>query len=165
MRIAVNALAGLIFGLGLLISGMANPAKVQNFLDLAGTFDPSLDLRDGRRRRGDLPGYRFAFSAPAAGSRRAVLAADSEGYRSESVLGAGLFGIGWGLSGFCPGPAITSLPLLAKGTLVFVPTMRSASAWRVASWSGEGHPEKPPLGRNEQSLAKSHPKPCFQPVA
>jgi uncharacterized protein len=123
MRIVINALAGLVFGLGLLISGMANPAKVQNFLDLAGTFDPSLIFVMLGAVLVTFVGYRFAFQRP-----RPVLverfslpaAKDVDG---KVVLGSALFGIGWGLSGFCPGPAITSLPLLAKGTLVFVPAM------------------------------------------
>jgi hypothetical protein len=62
MRIAVNALAGLIFGLGLLISGMANPAKVQNFLDFAGTFDPSLIFVMGGAVAVTFLGYRLAFT-------------------------------------------------------------------------------------------------------
>jgi hypothetical protein len=123
MRIAVNALAGLIFGLGLLVSGMANPAKVQNFLDLAGTFDPSLIFVMGGAVVVTFLGYRLAFTRP-----RPVLADQfslpiAKKIEARVVLGSALFGIGWGLSGFCPGPAITSLPLLAKGTLVFVPAM------------------------------------------
>jgi uncharacterized membrane protein YedE/YeeE len=123
MRIAVNALAGLVFGLGLLISGMANPAKVQNFLDLAGAFDPSLIFVMGGAVVVTFLGYRLAFRRP-----RPVLAErfslpTAKDIEARVLLGAGLFGIGWGLSGFCPGPAITSLPLFAKGTLVFVPAM------------------------------------------
>jgi len=123
MRIAVNALAGLIFGLGLLISGMANPAKVQNFLDLAGTFDPSLIFVMGGAVVVTFLGYRLAFTRT-----RPVLAEKfslptAKAIEARVVLGSALFGVGWGLSGFCPGPAITSLPLLAKGTLLFVPAM------------------------------------------
>jgi uncharacterized membrane protein YedE/YeeE len=123
MRLVVNALAGLIFGLGLLISGMANPAKVQNFLDLAGSFDPSLIFVMGGAVVVTFLGYRLAFRRP-----RPVLAErfslpTANEVEARMVLGSALFGIGWGLSGFCPGPAITSLPLLAKGTLVFVPAM------------------------------------------
>jgi uncharacterized membrane protein YedE/YeeE len=123
MRTAINALAGLIFGLGLLISGMANPAKVQNFLDLAGTFDPSLIFVMGGAVVVAFLGYGVVIKRP-----RPVLverfslprAKDIDG---RVVLGSALFGIGWGLSGFCPGPAVTSLPLHAKGTLIFVPAM------------------------------------------
>jgi len=123
VRIAVNALAGLIFGLGLLISGMANPAKVQNFLDLAGTFDPSLIFVMGGAVVVTFLGYRFAFTRPQPVLAEQFSLPTAKEIEARVVLGAGLFGIGWGLSGFCPGPAITSLPLLAKGTLVFVPAM------------------------------------------
>jgi uncharacterized membrane protein YedE/YeeE len=123
MRQAVNFLVGLIFGLGLLISGMANPAKVQNFLDLAGSFDPSLIFVMASALAVTFIGYRLALA------RERPLLAERFYLPSGSIidgrliLGAALFGIGWGLSGFCPGPAIVSLPLLAKGTLIFVPAM------------------------------------------
>lgn len=123
MRIAVNALAGLIFGLGLLISGMANPAKVQNFLDLAGEFDASLIFVMLGAVVVTFLGYRLTFKRS-----RPVLAEQFslptlKNVDAGVILGPALFGIGWGLSGFCPGPAITSLSLLAKGTLFFVPAM------------------------------------------
>lgn len=123
MRALVNALAGLIFGLGLVISGMANPAKVQNFLDLAGTFDPSLIFVMLGAIAVTVLGYRFALrrSHPILVDR--YLLPTATHIDTRLVIGAALFGVGWGLSGFCPGPAITSLPLLAKGTLVFVPAM------------------------------------------
>jgi uncharacterized protein len=158
MRIAVNALAGLIFGLGLLISGMANPAKVQNFLDLAGTFDPSLIFVMGGAVVVTFLGYRLAFTRP-----RPVLAEQfslpaAKEVEARVVLGSALFGVGWGLSGFCPGPAITSLPLLAKGTLVFVPARhRLGSSLSPGEVIGKSR-----LRRSERSLAKSHPA---QPVA
>jgi hypothetical protein len=123
MRHAVNLLAGLIFGLGLLISGMANPAKVQNFLDLAGTFDPSLIFVMAGAVAVTLIGYRLVLrrKQPVLAERFYLPAASI--IDGRLILGAALFGVGWGLSGFCPGPAVTSLPLLAKGTLVFVPAM------------------------------------------
>ena len=121
MRAAVNFIAGLIFGLGLLISGMANPAKVQNFLDLAGTFDPSLILVMFGAVVVTFIGYRFVSRRPRPLlAERFLTLKDIDG---RLVIGAGLFGIGWGLSGFCPGPAITSLPLLARGTLIFLLAM------------------------------------------
>jgi uncharacterized membrane protein YedE/YeeE len=123
MRNIVNLLAGLIFGLGLLISGMANPAKVQNFLDLGGAFDPSLIFVMAGAVVVTFAGYRLVLRRPKpvlAGRFYLPAAKDID---ARLVGGAALFGIGWGLSGFCPGPAITSLPLLAKGTLVVVPAM------------------------------------------
>jgi uncharacterized membrane protein YedE/YeeE len=122
-RVALSLIAGLIFGLGLVIGGMANPAKVQNFLDVAGTFDPSLAFVMGGAVAVTFVGYRLVLR------ERSPLFADHfhlptvKELDVRILMGSALFGIGWGLSGFCPGPAITSFPLLAKGTLVFVPAM------------------------------------------
>ena len=115
--------AGLIFGIGLDISGMINPAKALNFLDLAGTWDPSLAFvmlgavavtAVGYRtvlRRGQ-PFFEPGFALP---TRRDI--------DPPLVLGAGLFGIGWGLAGYCPGPALAGLGFGNAGTLIFVAAM------------------------------------------
>lgn len=123
MRGLSGFLAGLVFGLGLVISGMANPAKVLNFLDLAGHWDPSLAFVMGGATLTAFVGYRLAWRRP-----KPVLADRFEIPSSTAIdrpllAGAAIFGIGWGIGGFCPGPALTSLPLLAPGTLVFVPAM------------------------------------------
>lgn len=123
MRIVVNALVGLIFGLGLVISGMANPAKVQNFLDLAGIWDPSLIFVMGAAVVVTFLGYRLALRRPAPLFADHFRLPTTKEIDPRLLLGAALFGLGWGLTGFCPGPALTALPLLAKGTLVFVPAM------------------------------------------
>jgi uncharacterized protein len=123
MRAAINFIAGLIFSLGLLISGMANPAKVQNFLDLAGTFDPSLIFVMLGAVVVTLIGYLFVLRRPRPLLAERFLVPSLKDIDGRLVVGSGLFGIGWGLSGFCPGPAITSLPFLAKGMLIFVPAM------------------------------------------
>jgi uncharacterized membrane protein YedE/YeeE len=123
MRIVASFASGLVFGLGLLISGMANPAKVQNFLDLAGTFDPSLILVMLGAVAVTFVGYRFVLARPRPLFAERFALPTLKEIDARLVLGAGVFGIGWGLSGFCPGPAMTSLPLLAKGTLIFVPAM------------------------------------------
>jgi uncharacterized protein len=128
MREAANLLVGLIFGLGLLISGMANPAKVQNFLDLAGAFDPSLIFVMAGAVAVTLVGYRLVLRAPKPVLAERFHLPAVKDIDARLVSGAALFGIGWGLSGFCPGPAITSLALLAKGTLVFVPAMLAGIA-------------------------------------
>jgi uncharacterized membrane protein YedE/YeeE len=102
---------------------MANPAKVQNFLDLTATFDPSLILVMFGAVVVTLIGYRFVLRRPRPLLAERFLVPSLKDFDGRLVIGAGLFGIGWGLSGFCPGPAITSLPLLAKGTFIFVPAM------------------------------------------
>lgn len=123
MRVLWGFLSGLIFGLGLVISGMADPAKVLNFLDLAGTWDPSLAFVMGGAMLTALVGYRLVWR------RRAPVLSQSfdipKGTAIDRPLltGAALFGIGWGIGGFCPGPAWAALPLLAPGTLVFLPAM------------------------------------------
>lgn len=123
MSFIVNLLLGLLFGIGLVISGMADPAKVLNFLDLAGTWDPSLAFVMGGAVIVAFFGYRFAL-----GRKRPLLAPDFQlptrrAIDGRLVAGAAIFGLGWGLGGFCPGPALTSLGLAETGTLVFVPAM------------------------------------------
>lgn len=123
MSIFFNLAAGLIFGLGLVISGMANPAKVLNFLDVAGHWDPSLAFVMLGAIAVTVVGYRFVL-------RRSQPLLESNFHLPTQnaidrplVVGSAIFGLGWGLFGFCPGPAITSLGLAATGTLVFVPAM------------------------------------------
>ncbi len=123
MRLLAAFLAGLVFGLGLLLSGMADPAKVLGFLDLAGAWDPSLMFVMGgavgvaavafafaRRRTRSLLGEPIQLPAKAAIDRRLV-------------LGALLFGAGWGLAGFCPGPALVALGVGEARAAVFVLAM------------------------------------------
>ncbi|TFL18686.1 DUF6691 family protein [Jannaschia formosa] len=137
MRIALGFLSGLVFGLGLVISGMSNPAKVLNFLDLAGTWDPSLAFVMGGATVTAFIGYRLVWHrrAPVLETRFDV--PTNTRIDRPLILGAALFGTGWGIGGFCPGPAWTALPLLAPGTLVFVPAML-AGLWLGARASSLG---------------------------
>lgn len=123
MRMIWGFLSGLVFGLGLILSGMADPAKVLNFLDLAGSWDPSLAFVMGGASVTAFIGYRLVWrrDAPALGG--AFELPQSRRIDRPLLTGAALFGVGWGIGGFCPGPALTALPLLAPGTLVFVPAM------------------------------------------
>lgn len=126
--------AGLVFGLGLSVSGMTDPAKVLNFLDLAGTWDASLAFVMGGGVVVAFIGYRLAFAAgaPLFDSRFHLPAATQ--IDTRLLAGAALFGAGWGLAGLCPGPALASLFNGSTGVLVFVGAMM-AGMWlgRAAS--------------------------------
>ena len=116
-------LAGLVFGLGLIVSGMANPAKVLGFLDLAGPWDPSLALV-----MGGAVGVGLVAFFVAGRRRRSWLGAEmrlpSAHQIDRRLIGGGLlFGIGWGVAGFCPGPALVALGMGEKQALVFVAAM------------------------------------------
>lgn len=112
MRIVVAYAIGLVFGIGIAISGMANPAKVLNFFDVAGSWDPSLGFVMGGALAVTFIGYRIVFRrrAPLADSRFHV--PDNTRIDTRLIGGAVLFGIGWGIAGFCPGGA---LPALGSG--------------------------------------------------
>lgn len=123
MRIVSGFIAGLIFGLGLIVSGMANPAKVLNFLDIFGSWDPSLAFVMGGASVTAFVGYRLVWrrDAPVHGS--AFDLPEGKTVDAPLLMGAVIFGAGWGLGGFCPGPAWTSLVIGSPGILVFLPAM------------------------------------------
>ncbi|MFT3870865.1 MAG: hypothetical protein QM715_20625 [Nibricoccus sp.] len=124
-RMFLLLVAGAVFGLGLGFSGMADPARVIGFLDVAGHWDPTLVfVMAGAlgtyglgmlvwRRRTAGKGW-FGCVLPSAGT---------QAIDRRLVLGSIVFGVGWGMSGFCPGPAIASLGALRMEALVFVPAM------------------------------------------
>ncbi len=122
-KIGVAFFLGLLFGLGLIISGMSNPAKVLNFLDLFGTWDPSLAFVMGGAVIVTYLGYASVLKREAPLLAKSFLTPTRTDLDARLITGAALFGIGWGLGGFCPGPAFTALPLAATGTLYFVPAM------------------------------------------
>ena len=122
--VAVFAFAsGLLFGLGLIVAGMANPAKILGFLDIAGKWDPSLALV----MFGAIAVGQIAFTL----ARKRTLSAlglpmrlpDAQTIDLRLVGGSLLFGIGWGLAGFCPGPAIVALGAGYGKAGVFVAAM------------------------------------------
>jgi uncharacterized protein len=132
MPFIISLISGVLFGIGLAISGMSNPAKVLNFLDVFGTWDPSLAFVMTGALIVTATGYRLAWRQPKPVMAETFDLPLSQHIDARLLTGAAAFGIGWGLSGFCPGPALTSLTLLAPGTLVFVPTML-AGMWIARS--------------------------------
>jgi uncharacterized membrane protein YedE/YeeE len=116
-------LAGLLFGAGLILSGMSNPAKVLSFLDIAGRWDPSLAFV----MVGAILVAAIAFRVGGARARTvfggAIRLPGASHVDARLVLGSAVFGIGWGLVGYCPGPALTSLGVGGWPTLLFVVAM------------------------------------------
>jgi hypothetical protein len=119
MKLASALLTGLLFGIGLVLSGMANPAKVLSFLDLAGHWDPSLAFAMAGALLGASPAYALARRRGRTITGEPLQLPSSTRIDRRLVLGSLAFGVGWGLSGFCPGPAVASLLLGAKPLLFF----------------------------------------------
>lgn len=135
-------LSGALFGLGLAVSGMANPAKVIGFLDVAGEWDPTLALVMGGAVLVTVVAFRFVLR-----QKRPLL---DEGFSIPTkndvdgrlLGGATLFGVGWGLSGFCPGPAVVALTTGLPAVFAFFAAMLAGMglytllAGRSRTWSG-----------------------------
>jgi uncharacterized protein len=125
--IAVQFAIGLLFGTGLVVAGMSNPAKVLNFLDFAGVakgqWDPSLAFVMGGGVMTTFLGYRFILtrSAPLLSERFHL--PQSKTIDPAIITGPAIFGIGWGIAGFCPGPAFTALGTGTTAALIFVAAM------------------------------------------
>ena len=123
MQILIALIAGLVFGLGLILSGMGNPAKVQNFLDVFGHWDPSLGLVMGGAIAVGLVAFTWAKK------RHTSLLGESTQLPTSAVIdrklltGAAMFGVGWGLAGFCPGPAVMNLATGHSEVWLFVAAM------------------------------------------
>lgn len=118
MRLLFAYITGVVFGLGIMISGMANPAKVINFFDIAGSWDPSLVFVMGGALMVTFVGYRVVFTRPHPALDARFYLPTARDIDLRLVGGSAIFGIGWGIAGFCPGGA---LPALGTGrTEVFV---------------------------------------------
>ncbi len=127
MAILVQFIIGLVFGLGLVVSGMSNPAKVLNFLDLAsirtGAWDASLAFVMLAAVAVTFVGFRFVLrrERPIFGEKfHLPTATDLD---ARIIAGPAIFGIGWGLAGFCPGPALTALGGGSQAAFLFVAAM------------------------------------------
>ena len=118
VKTAAGYIAGLLFGLGLAIFGMTDPARVLGFLDIAGAWDPTLMFVLGAAVGTTFVGYRLVFARGTPLFSAKFQLPTKQELDAKLLGGAALFGVGWGLSGYCPGPAIASmggltLPLLA----------------------------------------------------
>jgi uncharacterized membrane protein YedE/YeeE len=120
MRLLSAWAIGLIFGLGIALSGMANPAKVLNFFDIAGAWDPSLAFVMGGALATTFLGYRLVFRRPAPVLDAGFHLPTPKALDARLIGGSAVFGIGWGISGFCPGGALPALGTGALDVFAFV---------------------------------------------
>ena len=130
---------GLAFGAGLVISGMSNPAKVFGFLDIAGEWDPSLAFVMGGAVVLTFAGFRLLRTRTAPVCDTAMQWPTAAAIDARLLGGAALFGLGWGLVGLCPGPAIASLGIAPQRTALFVLAM--VIGMGLARWFGERRAE------------------------
>lgn len=116
-------LSGLLFGLGLTVSGMINPAKVIGFLDIAGAWDPSLALVMAAGLAVTVPSFHFILKQKRPLFEAKFFLPGKSELDVRLILGAVCFGIGWGLAGLCPGPALAAITSLDSSVLSFVAAM------------------------------------------
>jgi uncharacterized protein len=120
-RFATPLLVGLLFGAGLLISGMANPANVVGFLALGPGWNPSLGFVFAGSLSITVPGFFWLRRRAKPFAADAFVSPPTRPIDKRLIIGSALFGLGWGIAGFCPGPAIVSAGLLQGAALLFVP--------------------------------------------
>ncbi len=127
-RNIIALLSGVLFGLGLTVSHMTNPDKVLAFLDVGGAWDPSLILVMGGAVAVTVVAFRFILKRPEPIFERRFYIPTRAAIDRRLLGGAAVFGVGWGLVGFCPGPAITSLAFGHTESFIFVGAMIAGSA-------------------------------------
>jgi uncharacterized membrane protein YedE/YeeE len=125
MKLLMALLSGLVFGLGLILSGMSDPAKVLGFLDLAGRWDPSLAMVMGGAVAVGSIGFAFGRKRTTAILGEPLQLPTASKIDLRLVLGALTFGAGWGLAGYCPGPVLVSLAHGGAKPWVFFAAMLS----------------------------------------
>jgi hypothetical protein len=133
-RNALGLIVGLIFGLGLCLSGMYEPAKVTGFLDLAGRWDPSLAFVMGGAIAVALPAFALARRRASAWIGVPIDLPTKRAIDAPLVVGAAIFGVGWGLAGVCPAPGVVDLGFLSPGAAIFVAAMAAGMlTWRAVA--------------------------------
>jgi uncharacterized protein len=135
MRRLTEYAVGLLFGIGLMIGGMTNPAKIIGFLDVFGAWDPSLAFVMAGAVAVASAAFRIAKGRTFSLLGRVIAIDDLKRIDINLIVGSAIFGIGWGLSGFCPGPAIASLGTAEPKAGLFIVTMilGSFAAHRIAN--------------------------------
>lgn len=128
MNILIAGIVGLVFGIGLVVSGMTDPAKVTGFLDLAGNWDPSLAFVMGGAILVGLVAFRFAGQRERSLLGEAMRLPTATLIDRRLVLGSLAFGVGWGLAGYCPGPALASLATGGARPWIFALAMLAGMA-------------------------------------
>jgi uncharacterized protein len=128
MRLIYSYLIGMIFGTGIAVSGMANPAKVLNFFDLAGHWDPSLAFVMAGALLVTFIGYRLVIPRGAPLFDSSFHLPKARQIDPKLVGGAAIFGLGWGISGFCPGGALPALGVFHIEVWLFVGAMTAGMA-------------------------------------
>jgi uncharacterized protein len=132
MTIVIHGALGLLFGLGLVISGMSNPAKVLNFLDVAavrtGGWDPSLAFVMAGAISVAAPAFAWALRRETPVLASTFQIPSSQEFDAKLLAGAAIFGVGWGLAGFCPGPAFTALATGGTAAFGFMAMMLAGMA-------------------------------------
>lgn len=130
-RIIIALISGILFGAGLVLSQMVNPEKVQGFLDLFGNWDPSLILVMGGAVAVTLVTSRFILKRKTPIFADRFYMAMKSNIDGRLVLGAVLFGMGWGLSGYCPGPGLVNAMINPSEAIVFIPALI------IGGWIGQ----------------------------
>ena len=141
MNIVSAFVVGVLFGFGLILSGMTDPSKVQGFLDIAGLWDPSLGLVMGGAILVSSVAFFFASKRSRALLGEEIRMPSATEIDKRLVLGSLAFGAGWGLAGYCPGPAVASLATGMIEPVIFVVAMLTGMAiheWHSRSIARSG---------------------------
>ncbi len=168
MRIASSFFVGLIFGLGLVISQMINPQKIIAFLDVAGNWDPSLLVVMGTALVTTFAGYRFVLAREKPVFEARFQIPEKTVIDRPLLIGAGLFGIGWGLAGLCPGPGITAAAVGGLAPWAYLAAMALGMQARrlVKVWRAFASRAKNPLRQRViRCSTKKMPPPGGAPIS
>lgn len=140
MRLITTYVIGLIFGIGISISGMANPAKVLNFFDIAGSWDPSLMFVMGGALAVTFIGYRMVLVKAKPIYEKTFSLPTRQDLDLPLIGGSAVFGVGWGIAGFCPGGALPALGTGRPEVFLFVGAMLAGifAARALRGWQSRG---------------------------